>query len=469
MNQDSSQRIVEPLRRWIASATPGARLPSTRALVAEHGASAATVQRALRTLAAEGAVETRPGTGTFVRAARAAPPTDYSWQTAALGAPERSIPSISTALRSRPPESIALHSGYPDDELLPVRLVRSAIARAGRSGAAVDRPPTVGDPDLRAWFAGELAARTIASAAAPRASDVVILPGSQSGLGAIFRGLVGSGGPLLVESPTYWGAIRAAAQIGVRLVPVASGPDGPDPEAIDRAFRETGARALYAQPSFANPTGAQWTTDRADRVLEIVRDHGAFLIEDDWAHDFGIDAEPRPLAGRDDSGHVVYLRSLTKSVSPAIRVAAAIVRGPARDRILSDVATESMYVSGLLQAIARDVVTQPAWETHRRTVRGILRDRRDQLVAAVQEHAPRAHLTRIPSGGLNLWVQLAEGIDADRVVRDCAAAGVMIAPGSEWFPAEASGPFVRLNYSGPEPHRFAEAARMLGGVLDGVS
>ncbi|MBA8848831.1 GntR family transcriptional regulator, partial [Microcella alkalica] len=198
MNQDSSQRIVEPLRRWIASATPGARLPSTRALVAEHGASAATVQRALRTLAAEGAVETRPGTGTFVRAARAAPPTDYSWQTAALGAPERSIPSISTALRSRPPESIALHSGYPDDELLPVRLVRSAIARAGRSGAAVDRPPTVGDPDLRAWFAGELAARTIASAAAPRASDVVILPGSQSGLGAIFRGLVGSGGPLLV-------------------------------------------------------------------------------------------------------------------------------------------------------------------------------------------------------------------------------------------------------------------------------
>src|SRR5690606_7926182 len=127
-----------------------------------------------------------------------------------------------------------------------------------------------------------------------------------------------------------------------------SGPHGPDPDEIDRAFAHTGARAFYAQPNFANPNGAQWSPERAGRILDIVRERGAFLIEDDWAHDFGITSASAPLAARGDTGHVVYLRSLTKSVSPAIRVAGLIARGPARDRILADTQSQSMYVSGVL-------------------------------------------------------------------------------------------------------------------------
>ena len=195
-----------------------------------------------------------------------------------------------------------------------------------------------------------------------------------------------------MESPTYWGAITAAAQAGVRVVPVPTGPDGPDPDELDRAFDETGARLFYAQPTYANPTGAQWSTERAEQVLDVVRDHGAFLVEDDWAHDFGITTTPRPVAAHDDAGHVVYLRSLTKSVSPALRIAAVIARGPARERILADRGAESMYVSGLLQAAALDVVTQPAWQTHLRGVREQLRARRDLLVDSLREHAPTAHI-----------------------------------------------------------------------------
>lgn len=96
---------------------------------------------------------------------------------------------------------------------------------------------------------------------------------------------------------------------------------------------------------------------------DVVRAHGAFLAEDDWAHDFGITTAALPVAAGDYSGHVVYLRSLTKSVSPGIRVAAVIARGPVRDRILADRGAESMYVSGVLQAAAPDVETQPARRT----------------------------------------------------------------------------------------------------------
>ena len=105
-------------------------------------------------------------------------------------------------------------------------------------------------------------------------------------------------------------------------------------------------------------------------MLDVVRAHGAFLVEDDWAHDLGIDGASRPRAAHDEAGHVIYIRSLTKSVSPAVRVAAVIARGPVRDRILADRGAESMYVSDLLQAAALDVVTHPGWRTHLRRPAG---------------------------------------------------------------------------------------------------
>ncbi|SEG17472.1 DNA-binding transcriptional regulator, MocR family, contains an aminotransferase domain [Saccharopolyspora kobensis] len=465
MSNDSSSRIVAGLREWIATAPPGAKLPSTRALVAQYAASPVTVQKALRTLTSQGMVESRPGVGTFVRAVRVARPNDYGWQTAALGAPQHRMRELSTALRTAPNDAIALHAGYPDRDLLPERLVRAAFTRAARSEAAVSRPPAAGLPELQAWFATELGTAAPIGVTPPVASDAVILPGIQSGLSTAFRALVGAGRPLLVESPTYWGAILAAAQAGVQLVPVPSGIRGPDPAELDRAFERTGARACYVQPNFANPTGAQWSPALADQVLDVVRGHGAFLIEDDSAHDFGIDTDPVPIAARDDSGHVVYLRSLTKSVSPSVRIAGIIARGPARERILLDAHAESMYISGVLQAVALDVVTQPAWRTHLRNLHHQLAARRDLLVAALREHVPAGHLEAVPQGGLNLWVRLPDATDLRRLARDCEAAGVIIAPGDGWFPAEPTGPYLRINYAGPNPGAFPDGARIIGEAL----
>ncbi|WP_066583398.1 aminotransferase-like domain-containing protein [Cellulomonas timonensis] len=465
MANDSSERITAALREWVANAPPGARLPSSRALTAEHGASPVTVARAMRNLAALGLIETRPGVGAFVRHIHTSRPADYGWQTAALGAPHSRLSLLSSTQRPMAPDAIGLHSGYPDRKLLPERLVRAAITRAARADIAMTRAPVAGLPELQAWFATELADAAPVGVAPASARDVLILSGSQSGLSSIFRAVVGVGRPLLIESPSYWGAILAAAQAGVELVPVPSGPDGPDPDDVARAFDESGARAFYAQPTYANPTGAQWSEQRGHDVLDIVRDRGAFLIEDDWAHDLAIDTDVRPIAAQDDDGHVIYLRSLTKSVSPSLRVAAVIARGPARDRILADRGAESMYVSGLLQTAALDVVTQPAWRGHLRGLRAQLRNRRDLLVEALREHVPEARLEHIPAGGLNLWLRLPDGTDLDLLARDCEARGVLIAPGAEWFPAEAPGPHIRLNYSGPDPERFPEAAQIIGAAL----
>ncbi len=465
MIYSSSDRIAATLRDWVAAAPAGAQLPSTRALVAQFEVSPVTVQKALRSLTRQGIIESRPGIGTFVRAVRTHRPHDYRWQTAALGSPPQRMPKPSATMRTTPNDVIALHSGYPDKELLPQRLVRAAFSRVARTEASVARAPSSGLPELQSWFASELGALTPAGLNTPAANDVVILPGSQSGLSTLFHALVGAGRPLLIESPSYWGAMLAAAQVGVQLVPVPSGPQGPDPDDVDRAFDQTGARAFYAQPNFANPTGGQWSTDLGDAVLAIVRQHGAFLIEDDWAHDFGITSNSTPVAARDDNGHVIYIRSLTKSVSPSVRVAGLIARGPAHDRILADTQAQAMYVSGTLQEVALDVVTQPAWRTHLRSLRAQLASRRDLLIDALREYAPSAHLEAVPVGGLNLWLRLPDATDVQQLARDCELGGVIVAAGDDWFPAEPTGRYLRLNYSGPNPGAFPDGARVIGSAL----
>ncbi|WP_285597601.1 PLP-dependent aminotransferase family protein [Kineosporia sp. NBRC 101731] len=467
MADGSTERIVQGVRAWIAAAPAGAKLPSNRELMAEYGAGPVTVQKAMHALSGLGLVESRAGIGTFVRPARLPQPVDHRWQTAALGQPHTRLPLVPTSQRLAAPDAIGLHSGYPDPDLLPGPLVRAALIRAARSGPTLTRSPVRGLPDLQAWFAAGLAGTAPAGVTPPVSRDVTIVPGTQSGLSSVLRCVVGPGRALLVESPTYWGALLAAEQAGVTLVPVPGGPDGPDPETVREAFARTGARAFYAQPTYANPTGVQWSRERGQAVLEVVREFGAFLIEDDWAHDLAIDSDPGPLAAHDDSGHVIYLRSLTKSLSPALRIGAVIARGPVRDRIAADRGAEGLYVSSILQTATLDVLTRPGWRTHLRELRQGLRIRRDLLLRSLREHTPAAHLEQVPAGGIHLWVRLPDGIDPDRLARDCEARGLMVAPGPEWFPAEPTHPYLRLNYSAPGPDRFPEAAQILQAVIEG--
>src|SRR4051812_7723264 len=173
MDDGSSSRIAAVLRDRIAAAPPGARLPSTRALVAQHRVSPVTVQKALQALTAQGLIESRPGVGTFVRAVRTARPSDYGWQTAALRSPSSPLPSSSGTMRNVPGDAIWFHSGYPDRELLPERLVRAALARAARGDAALSRPPAAGMPELQQWFAQELGSATPVGVTPPIPSDVI--------------------------------------------------------------------------------------------------------------------------------------------------------------------------------------------------------------------------------------------------------------------------------------------------------
>ena len=159
---------------------------------------------------------------------------------------------------------------------MPLAALRSALARAARLPDAWERPPAAGLHELRSWFAQQ------AGYGGTDARDVLITSGGQGALSAAFRALVPSGAPLLVESPTYPGALAAARAAGIRPVPVPTDQDGVIPEHLAEAFAEPGPGAL-CQPAYHNPTGAVLAAGRRPAVLGAAAAAGAFVIEDDVA------------------------------------------------------------------------------------------------------------------------------------------------------------------------------------------
>ncbi|MDP9799058.1 DNA-binding transcriptional MocR family regulator [Catenuloplanes nepalensis] len=460
-DDNAAAGVIQDLRQRVAAAPPGARLPPVRELIARHRVSPLTVQAAIRRLASEGLVESRPGSGTFVLAAPAGPVgDDLGWQAVALGERPGGEDAMQELLSLPRPGAIPLSGGYLDAELAPTAALGAALARAARRPASWDRGPVEGRADLRAWFARQ-------TGSALRAEDMSICPGGQSALATAFRALAGPGDVVLVDAPTYLGAIAAARAAGLRVVPVPSDAQGVRPELLEAAFARTGARLYYCQPLYANPHGATLGPRRRADVLAAVRRAGAFLIEDDYARDLVIDGDPPPpLAAADPGGHVVYLRSLTKAAAAGLRVATIGARGAAGARLRAVRVLDDFFVAGPLQEAALDFVTSPAWARHRRTLRLHLRQRRDALVAALHRELPvEARTLAVPAGGLHLWWRLPDGVDDTALAAEALARDVVVSPGRPWFAAEPDGPHLRLTFALAAPAQLAEGASRLAAAL----
>jgi DNA-binding transcriptional MocR family regulator len=454
-------KVAQDLRATVAVATPGARLPSVRELMARHRAGPQTVQRAIASLAQEGLVEPRPGRGTFVAtpAEEPAATPDLGWQALALGEAVPDAGGLHAHLRLPPPGAIALSTGYPDESLQPSGLLATALARAARRPGSWTTIPTEGVERLRGWFALQAGGHF-------RAHDVIVTPGTQPALSTALRVLAPPGAPVIVESPAYLGALAAARLAGQRVIPVPADRDGIRPDHLEVALRTTGAKVVITQPLYANPHGAVLAADRRGAVLDAVRAAGAFLVEDDYARDLALDGDPPPpLASDDPDGHVVYLRSLTKAAAPGLRVGAIAARGAAGARLRAARVVDDFFVAGPLQEAALDLVSSPAWRRHRRTTAQALRERRDVLVAAVRREIPGARIDLVPRGGFALWTALPEDLDDVAVAAAAARAGVIVSPGRPWFPSDAPGPYLRLSFAAAPAADLERGVQVLAAVI----
>jgi len=446
------------LRRLVSGSSAGTKLPSVRELIRRHAVSPLTVQRIVAGLAREGLVEARPGSGTFVTPTPGPWPVDVSWQTVALGSRPMPGETLSELTADIPPGMLSLATGYTDESLWPTSLLATATARAARRPEAWGRSPTQGHPALRTWFAGD-------AGGGARPDDVLVVAGGQAALSAAFRSLASPGDPVVLESPTYIGAIEAATLAGLRPVPVPVDANGLRTDLLDDALRSSGARLIYVQPRLANPTGSSLATDRRGELLEAARTAGAFVIEDDFARDLDGDRPAPPLFADDRDGHVLYVRSLTKSAAPALRIAAITARGPALRRLRNARLVDDFFVSSVLQEAAIGVVSATGWSRHLIRLRRALGERMAAALAEIDRLDTIEVAVRSTRGFLH-WVRLPTGLDDIDIAQRARGAGVPVSPGRSWFASEPEGAYLRLSVAATPVAVIPEAFSRLAAVLE---
>lgn len=285
----------------------------------------------------------------------------------------------------------------------------------------------------------------------------------------LFRAISAAGSPVLVESPTYPGALAAARAAGLRPVPVPADEDGIRPDLLADAFAMTGARLLYCQPTFHNPTGAVLAPERRRQVVDVARAAGAFVVEDDFARHLGHGRPvPAPLVADDRDGTIVHVTSLTKPASPSLRIGAVVARGPVMGRLRGMRTVDDFFVARPLQEAAVELLSTPSWDRHLRTLAAALRERCGVLADALARELPEWTPARLPVGGLHLWQRLPDRV-ADGAVADAARVrGVAVNAGRRYFPAEPPAAHLRLSFAAAaDPAELVEAARRLAAAVAG--
>ncbi|WP_052185715.1 PLP-dependent aminotransferase family protein [Streptomyces purpureus] len=461
-DSSTSAELAARLRELLAGLSPGDRLPSSRELIQRYRVGPATVARAIAVLAAEGAVVTRPGSGTYV-AVRARPEpgvVDTAWQTVALT--DRTVDTrlIAEPLGPAPAGTITMDGGYIHRSLQPTRALSAALARAARRPDAWERATANGLAALRAAFA-EIAGGGV------NPDDVLVTAGGQSALSIAFRAIAGPGSPVLVESPSYPGALAAAGAAGLRPVPVPLDTDGVRPDLLADAFAMTGARLLYCQPTFHNPTGTVLAPERRRQILRVARASGAFVIEDDFARHLGHGGPvPRPLVADDGDGTVVHVTSLTKPAAPSLRIGALVARGPVMERMRAVRMVDDFFIGRPLQEAALELLSSPSWGRHVRTLGADLRERCVRLTAALSQEIPTAAVTSVPAGGLHLWLRLPPGVDDRALTAAARQRGVAVSAGSRYFATEPPAAHLRLGFAATaDLTELEEGVRRLGAAL----
>ena len=391
---------------------------------------------------------------------------------AAVGMQESAIRKMG-ALGSRIPDLISFAPGYPAAEMFAWDAFRD-VAQAVLDGAdatVLQYGPTRGYRPLVEALPEILGARGIR--AVP--DDVIVTTGSQQALDLTARVFIDPGAVVLVELPTYTGAITAFRNAQAALVGVRQDDAGIDLEDLDRvAVRErVGGRRiafLYVVPNFQNPTGLLIGLEKRHRLLEWAARREVLIVEDDpygalHFEDAATAAQTRPIKADDHDGRVVYLSSFSKTVAPGFRV--AWIAAPAAIVTKLEVAKQAadLCTGGLDQRIVYEVWKRGVIDARLAMLRTHYQEKR-----AVMEHALRRELGDLaawsaPKGGFFLWAAFPERVNTDALLARAIARGVVYVAGSAFYVDGRTSHQARLAFSAASPDRIDEGIRRLAGAV----
>jgi DNA-binding transcriptional MocR family regulator len=357
------------------------------------------------------------------------------------------------------PDILSFAGGIPDPALFPIERIQSLYAEvlADSGPQALQYSVSEGLPSLRRWIAGRMAAMGVAC----EEENIVVTAGSQQALDLLGKCFLSSGDGVLVERPTYMGALGAFNA----YEPVYADIHGEIP---DRA------RLAYLVPDFANPSGRTMTKRQREAVLDLADRHDLLVIEDGAYRDlrFAGTDEPALLAldvARSDgieNARTVFCGTFSKTLSPALRLGWICGPRPVIEKIVLLKQGSDLHASTINQMVAERIVTEDH-EGRLQRLRASYREKAATMQAALARHMPMGVTWSKPQGGMFVWVQLPEGLDGAHLLQAALAEEkVAFVPGAPFFATDPEPHSLRLSYSLPGLDEIDEGVRRIAHVIE---
>jgi 2-aminoadipate transaminase len=373
------------------------------------------------------------------------------------------------------PDILSFGGGLPAPEVFPTAEVATAtqLVLERSASAALQYSATEGYEPLRELLVRHMERYGIKV----KTANIMITSGSQQALELIGKLFVNSGDRVLVEEPTYLGALQAWTGYQAEYLPVPIDDDGIRMDLCEEALR-AGPKFAYVLPNFQNPGGTTLSLERRQRLVELANHYGTPIIEDDPYGQLRyegehlppllkLDAEAHGCANgeSDFSGDVIYLSTLSKTLAPGLRVAWIVAPAPVIQKLVQAKQGVDLHTSTFCQMVAYEVAKGGFLDRHVRTIRKVYGERRNAMLEALARHFPPEVRWTRPQGGLFLWVTLPPGIDSTALLKDALAEKVAFVPGASFFPKGGGERTLRLNFSYCTPEKIEEGMRRLGGVI----
>lgn len=367
------------------------------------------------------------------------------------------------------PEVVSLAGGAPYVAALPMEAVAETVARmlVDRGAQALQYGTGQGDEQLREQICQVMSLSGIKA----HPDDVVVTTGSQMALDLTVRVFCDPGDVVLVESPSYVGALGVFAAYQVEVIHVATDSDGLNATAVDEAIercRAAGKRVklIYTIPSYHNPLGITQPPARRAELLAAAQRHRILLLEDDPYCLLGFDGDvPRAIRADDPNG-VVYLGSFSKTIASGLRVGWAVAPHGVREKLVLASEAAVLCPANFAQLTVSEYLAKQPWLEQIKVFRSLYAERRDALLEAMEQLMPTGTTWTRPEGGFYSWVTLPNGLDATAMLPRAVANLVAYVPGTGFYVDGSGRESMRLSYCFPEPDRIREGVRRLAAVIE---
>jgi 2-aminoadipate transaminase len=368
------------------------------------------------------------------------------------------------------PEVISLAGGLPDTSTFPPESFAAQMTRIAQesSAEALQYGPTEGFDAMKAALRGVMAAEGMA----PDPEDIIVTTGGQQALDLIAKTFVDPGDPVICEAPTYPGAVPvfSSYQADAHQVPIDADGMRVDllADLIER-LESAGRRPkfIYSVPSFQNPAGVTLSGERRRRLVELAHEREVLVVEDNPYGLLRYEGQPEPPLYQLDGGdYVIYVGTLSKILSPGIRLGWVVAPPPVMEKIVLGKQATDLCTSTLTQYFALEYFAEDRWREYVDDLCGIYRERRDAMLEALERHLPdQASWTR-PAGGLFVWATLPAYIDTADLLAKALRENVAFVPGAAAFVDGRQGASsMRLNFSGSDEDEIREGIRRIGKVV----